>query len=410
MYSFYAFIIIKLHVLPGKLLRCMLLNHALTTINFVFLICSWFHGDIKRDDAERKLMFTTVGTFLVRRCLPHYTLCLKGLDKVYHYSIKYADTYFLTVRVQFDTLQELIAYYRSQTGGLCTKLSAPFQLTEPPPTTGLSRKTKKASEIDRSSIYLQRQLGRGEFCEVQEGVWNGIVGVAVKVFKSGNVLVPEFLSEIALMKQFRHINILQVYGVCTQEQPIYMVMELVKHGSLLSYLRGDGRSLKLSYLVDMGAQVASGMAYLEEKNYIHQELAARNILVSEGLVCKVADFGLARVIGKAESSVKWRAPEAALYGNFTIKSDVWSFGILLYELITYGCIPYPGMSNAQVLEALQTGYHMPCPKDCPESLYQIMLKCWEHDAASRLTFETLHWQLDEFFNLSEQIHKNLSLN
>jgi len=314
------------------------------------------------------------------------------------------------MRVQFDTLQELIAYYRSQPGGLCTELSAPFQLTEPPPTIGLSRKTKKASEIERSSVSLQKQLGRGQFCEVFEGVWNGIAGVAVKVFKSGTVLVPEFLSEIALIKQFRHINILQVYGVCTQEQPIYMITELVKRGSLLDYLRGDGCSLKLPQLVDMGAQVASGMAYLEEKNYIHQELAARNILVSEGLVCKVADFGLARVISEAEVSVKWRAPEAAVYGNFTVKSDVWSFGILLYELITYGGIPYPGMNNAQVLEALQTGYRMPCPKDCPESLYQIMLKCWEHDAASRLTFETLLWQLDEFFHLTEQIHKNLSLN
>ena len=215
----------------------------------------------------------------------------------------------------------------------------------------------------------------------------------------------EFLQEAALMKRLRHPNVLQLYAVCTREEPIYIVTELMKHGSLLEYLRGEGRSLKLPQLVDMSAQVAAGMAYLEEQNYIHQDLAARNILVGEHLICKVADFGFVRVIDEdiyeahtgAKFPMKWTAPEAAMYNRFTIKSDVWSFGIVLYEIITYGRVPYPGMTNAEVLEEIQTGYRMGCPPNCPKQLHDIMLDCWREEPANRLTFETLQWQLEEFF-------------
>ena len=159
------------------------------------------------------------------------------------------------------------------------------------------------------------------------------------------------------MKQFKHPKLVQLYGVCTKEEPIYIITELMTYGNLLEYLRGDGCSLRLPQLIDMGAQVASGMAYLEEKKYVHQDLTARNILVSENLICKVEGISMAHVnIYEAHTGVKfpirWTAPKAATTSCFTIKSDVWSFGILLYELITYGCPPYPGMTNAQVLEAL----------------------------------------------------------
>ena len=235
------------------------------------------------------------------------------------------------------------------------------------------------------------------------GIWNGTTEVAVKTLKPGTIKASEFLEEAALMKKLRHPNLIQLYAVCTKEEPIYIITELMKHGSLLEYLRGDGHSLKLRQLIDMGTQVASGMAYLEEKNYIHQDLAARNILVGENRICKVADYGLARVIDEDANKLnnfplnKWTAPEVALYSCFTIKSDVWSFGILLYELITYGQFPYPGMDNVQVLTVLQTGYRMQCPMGCPELLYEIMRDCWRDDATSRPTFETLQWKLEDFF-------------
>ena len=174
--------------------------------------------------------------------------------------------------------------------------------------------------------------------------------------------------------------------------------------------QGEGRMLQLRPLIDMAAQVAAGMAYLELHNYIHRDLAARNILVGENNICKVADFGLARLIADDEYNahdgakfpIKWTAPEAALYNRFSIKSDVWSFGVLLTELVTYGRIPYPGMSNAEVLQQLERGYRMPCPPNTPESLYQVMLDTWKKNPMDRPTFEALQWRLEDFFVLDGQ--------
>ena len=350
------------------------------------------------------LMFTSLGTFLVRGHTPNYYLCIKDVQRMKQYKIRYLDTgkYYFTVQVQFDTIQELVAYYSSQADCICTTLSTPCQLSEPPPTAGLSRQTNKAYEIERGLIHLKTRLGGGKFCDAWVGMWNGTTAVAVKVFKSGTVTSSEFLSEVVLMKQLQHTNIVQVYGLCAQEEPIYMVMELMKHGSLLEYLRGDGRSLKLPQLIDMGAQVAAGMAYLEFNNYIHRDLAARNVLLSENFTCKVADFGLARVIDEdiyeahtgAKFPIKWTAPEAAMYNHFTIKSDVWSFGILLYELITYGKLPYAGVTNAME-KVFSSGYRMPCPVGCPGQFYEIMKECWMEEAESRPSFEMLQWRLED---------------
>ena len=163
----------------------------------------------------------------------------------------------------------------------------------------------------------------------------------------------DFLAEAQIMKKLRHPKLIQLYAVCTLEEPIYIITELMKHGSLLEFLQGKGRTLKMPALIDMSAQIAAGMAYLEGQNYIHRDLAARNVLVGENNIVKIADFGLARLIKEDEYEarvgarfpIKWTAPEAANYSKFSIKSDVWSFGILLTELVTYGRIPYPGINN-----------------------------------------------------------------
>ena len=370
---------------------------------------------MKRDGAEKELMkpFNNYGSFLVRNSenIPgNYSISIRDREKVRHYRIHRLDVggFFLTRRVTFETIPELVQYYEKQADGLCVNLKAPCLISEKLQTPGLSREINESWEIDRKSIRLIKKLGAGQFAEVWMGVWNGTTEVAVKTLKPGTMGAHKFLEEVVLMKELRHLKLIQLYAVCTQEEPIYIITELMKHGSLLEYLRGDGRSLKLSQLIDMGAQVAAGMAYLEEKNYIHRDLAARNVLVSENLICKVADFGLARVIDEAKIPIRWTAPEGAMYSRFTIKSDVWSFGILLYELITYGRFPYPGMKNAQVLEALQNGYRMPCPMDCPEQLYEIMRECWRDDAASRPTFETLQWRMEDFFYNIEPSHRELA--
>ena len=156
------------------------------------------------------------------------------------------------------------------------------------------------------------------------------------------------------------------------------------------FILGKGRNLKLPQLIDMSAQIAAGMAYLESQNYIHRDLAARNVLVGDNNIVKIADFGLARLIKEDEYEarvgarfpIKWTAPEAANYSRFSIKSDVWSFGILLTELVTYGRLPYPGMTNAEVLSQVEHGYRMPMPPNCNPALYEIMLECWHKDPVS----------------------------
>ena len=359
--------------------------------------------------------FNNCGSFLVRdsETTPgDFNLCIRDTEKVRHYRIRRLDDggFFVTRRLTFETIPELIQYYEKQADGLCVNLKAPCLISEKQ-TAGLSREANEAWEIDINSIHFVKKLGAGQLSEVWMGVWNGTTKVAVKTRKPNAMSVHEFLEQVHFMKRLRHPKLIQLYAVCTKEEPIYIITEFMKHGSLLEYLRGDGRSLRLPQLIDMGAQVAAGMAYLEEQCYIHRDLAARNVLIGENLVCKISDFRSAKVLDddfyeaptEEKFPIKWTAPEGALYRRFTIKSDVWSFGILLYELITYGRFPYPGMTNAQVLDVLQTGFRMLCPMGCPEQLYEIMRECWKDDAASRPTFEVLQWRLEEFFTTDDGI-------
>lgn len=311
-------------------------------------------------------------------------------------------------------MKELVAHYKETAGGLCTQLQQPCPHIDTPTTIGLSHDTNDKWEIPRTSIRLLNKLGQGQFGEVWQGLWNETTPVAVKTLKSNTKANQDtanaFLQEAQIMKKLKHSKLVQLYAVCTKGDPIYIITELMTHGSLLDYLQSPiGHKLGLPHLVDMGAQVAKGMAYLEQCQYIHRDLAARNVLVGEKNIVKIADFGLSRIINNdeyiahegAKFPIKWTAPEAALYHKFTIKSDVWSFGILLTELITYGRIPYAGMTNSEVLRKVEVGYRMEQPNSCPDALYAMMLECWKARAEERPTFETLQWQLEDFFTIEK---------
>ncbi|KAL1479318.1 hypothetical protein MTO96_051944 [Rhipicephalus appendiculatus] len=385
---------------------------------------SWYFGKIKRIEAEKKLLLpeNEHGAFLVRDSESRrsdFSLSVRDGDTVKHYRIRQLDEggFFIARRTTFRTLLELVDHYANEADGLCVNLRKPCVQVEKPMTSGLSHSTRDQWEIERSSLKFVRKLGQGQFGEVWEGLWNNTTPVAIKTLKPGTMDPKDFLAEAQIMKKLRHQKLVQLYAVCTLEEPIYIITELMKHGSLLEFLQGKGRSLQLPQLIDMAAQIAAGMAYLEAQNYIHRDLAARNILVGDANVVKIADFGLARLIKEDEYEarvgarfpIKWTAPEAANYSKFSIKSDVWSFGILLTELVTYGRIPYPGMTNAEVLHQVEHGYRMPCPPGCPPALYEIMLETWHKDPMKRPTFETLQWKLEDFFTMEGSEYKEAAM-
>ncbi|XP_031630743.1 tyrosine-protein kinase Src42A isoform X2 [Contarinia nasturtii] len=380
----------------------------------------WYFRKIKRIEAEKKLLLpeNEHGAFLIRDSESRhndYSLSVRDGDTVKHYRIRQLDEggFFIARRTTFRTLQELVEHYSKDSDGLCVNLRSACVQIEKPVTEGLSHRTRDQWEIDRGSLKFVRKLGSGQFGDVWEGLWNNTTPVAIKTLKSGTMDPKDFLAEAQIMKKLRHQKLIQLYAVCTVEEPIYIITELMKHGSLLEYLQGKGRNLKLPQLIDMAAQIAAGMAFLESQNYIHRDLAARNVLVADNNIVKIADFGLARLIKEDEYEarvgarfpIKWTAPEAANYSKFSIKSDVWSFGILLTELVTYGRIPYPGMTNAEVLSQVEHGYRMPCPPNCTQPLYEIMLECWNKDPMRRPTFETLQWKLEDFFTLDPSDYK-----
>ena len=300
---------------------------------------------------------------------------------------------------------------------------------------------------DKSSIKYIRQLGQGNFGIVfyakAEGLFENEkeTEVAVKTLKeesSGEVL-ENFVREAKLMFNFDHKNIVKIYGVCMDTEPYYLVFEYMNKGDLAQFLRAnasslqrrlmnpfDGRprsrtestlsdeppSLSVDQLTDICKQIAVGMDYLASKNHIHRDLACRNCLVKScnsaqtesGLMVKIGDFGMSqnlyssdyyRVRGQVVLPVRWMSPEAIIYGKFTTESDVWSFGVVMWEVFSFAMQPYYGTSNEEVTESIRRHKILKKPSDCPNRLYEIMKMCWSLEPMHRPTFSELFDQLGE---------------
>ncbi|XP_015307242.1 tyrosine-protein kinase Fer isoform X3 [Macaca nemestrina] len=257
--------------------------------------------------------------------------------------------------------------------------------------------------LSHEDVTLGELLGKGNFGEVYKGTLKDKTSVAVKTCKEDlpQELKIKFLQEAKILKQYDHPNIVKLIGVCTQRQPVYIIMELVSGGDFLTFLRRKKDELKLKQLVKFSLDAAAGMLYLESKNCIHRDLAARNCLVGENNVLKISDFGMSRQedggvyssSGLKQIPIKWTAPEALNYGRYSSESDVWSFGILLWETFSLGVCPYPGMTNQQAREQVERGYRMSAPQNCPEDIFKIMMKCWDYKPENRPKFSELHKEL-----------------
>ncbi|KAM9426166.1 ephrin type-A receptor 5 [Pholidichthys leucotaenia] len=278
-----------------------------------------------------------------------------------------------------------------------------------------------AQEIDVSYISIERIIGAGEFGEVCSGPLRlpgkREIQVAIKTLKAGYTEQQrrDFLWEASIMGQFNHPNIIRLEGVITKSKPVMIITEYMENGSLDTFLKKNDGQFTVIQLVGMLRGIASGMRYLSDMGYVHRDLAARNILVNSNLVCKVSDFGLSRVLEDDPEAayttrggkipIRWTAPEAIAYRKFTSASDVWSYGIVMWEVMSYGERPYWEMSNQDVIKAVEESYRLPGPMDCPEALYHLMMDCWQRERSSRPKFDEIVCLLDKFIRNPSSLKK-----
>uniref|UniRef100_UPI003AB012A7 tyrosine-protein kinase ITK/TSK isoform X2 n=1 Tax=Centroberyx gerrardi TaxID=166262 RepID=UPI003AB012A7 len=371
----------------------------------------WYNKDITRGQAEELLMREgKEGGFMVRdsRHAGVYTVSVftkapgsngEKNPRVKHYQIRETETgeaaFYLAEKYLFNTIPELIHYHQHNAAGLITRLRHPVSQDR-----GCSQDPAKLCkdqwEVDPEELSLGQEVGSGQFGLVLEGRWRESK-VAVKMVREGAMSEEEFIEEARIMTRLSHCKLVQLYGVCTQHSPMYLVFEFMENGCLSDYLRARRGRLSQDVMLGMCLDVSEGMAYLESSNFIHRDLAARNCLVSKNNEVKVSDFGMTRFVldDQYTSSlgskfpVKWSAPEVIKYCKFSSKSDVWSFGVLMWEVYNEGRLPYEHRSNAEVVESLNAGLRLLKPRLAPQPIYLLMEWCWKEKPDDRPSFALL---------------------
>uniref|UniRef100_A0A8C7MGY7 Proto-oncogene tyrosine-protein kinase receptor Ret n=1 Tax=Oncorhynchus kisutch TaxID=8019 RepID=A0A8C7MGY7_ONCKI len=291
-------------------------------------------------------------------------------------------------------------------------------------------------EFPRKNLVLGKTLGEGEFGKVVKATAFRLKGkagyttVAVKMLKdhASHSELRDLLSEFTLLKQVNHPHVIKMFGACSQDGPMYLIVEYAKFGSLRNFLREsrkvgpsymsgndanrnssylenpDERALTMGDLISFAWQISRGMQYLAEMKLVHRDLAARNVLVAEGRKMKISDFGLSRDVYEEDSyvkrskgriPVKWMAIESLFDHIYTTQSDVWSFGVLLWEIVTLGGNPYPGIAPERLFNLLKTGYRMEKPENCTEEMYNLMLRCWKQESDKRPIFADISKELEK---------------
>uniref|UniRef100_A0A3Q3QSC0 Tyrosine-protein kinase SYK n=1 Tax=Monopterus albus TaxID=43700 RepID=A0A3Q3QSC0_MONAL len=404
----------------------------------------WFHGTITREDSEPRLQngSRTNGKFLIRERDSNgsYALCLLHEGQVMHYRIDRDRTQKLSIPdgKKFDTLCQLVEHYSYKPDGLLRVLTEPCPRPDGDigkishlssnmvisPSEAMPMDTEvyespyadpdelRSSTVDRNHLFLEDgELGSGNFGTVMKGIYKmrkTEKPVAVKILKNDDnnpAVRDEMLREANVMQQLDNPYIVRMIGICEAEN-LMLVMELAELGPLNKFLQKN-RQTSIKNITELVHQVSMGMKYLEEHNFVHRDLAARNVLLVTQHYAKISDFGLSKAVaedqnyykakGHGKWPVKWYAPECINYLKFSSKSDVWSFGVLMWEAYSYGQKPYKGMKGNDVMQMIESGKRMDAPGNCPPEMFDLMRTCWTYKADERPGFAVVEPRLREYY-------------
>ena len=355
----------------------------------------WYFGEISRDEAEKLLIYD--GDYLVRYSSGQrgFVISTRCRGAIKHFVVKKENGMYMFNKQGFMSVRSLLEHQQLEKQPLVGE----FYLLR-----AITRNEGDKWEITEKDLELMDKIGKGNFGYVYKGYMNSRSQlVAIKMCKSDALTdQDEFLREADILKQYRHPNIVEFIGVSQQAESIYIIMELMCGGDFLTFLRNKGLRERKHQLSSMVRDVSEGMSYLSSKDCVHRDLAARNCLIGENKSVKISDFGMSRQLSEGEYQmsttnkplpIKWTAPEALHKGLYTCQSDVWSYGILLWETFSCGSTPYPGMDSKTAIEKIESGFRLPAPSGTPQHIYTLMRNCWEYDPQDRPRFQEIAPQL-----------------
>uniref|UniRef100_A0A4W5Q5E0 Tyrosine-protein kinase n=1 Tax=Hucho hucho TaxID=62062 RepID=A0A4W5Q5E0_9TELE len=344
----------------------------------------WYNKDITRGRAEELLMAEgKEGAFMVRDSRQAGVYTVSVFTKAPGQSeAEETSKFYLAEKYLFMTIPELIQYHQHNAAGLITRLRHPIsqgrESFQSP-----AELSEDQWEVDPAELILGEEVGSGQFGLVLQGRWRER-SVAVKMVREGAMSEEDFKEEARVMTMLSHCKLVQLYGVCTQHSPMCLVFELMEQGCLSDYLRARRGRMSQDTLLGMCLDVSEGMAYLESNNFIHRDLMHTDnrvcpLLSSPVLSCPTR-FVLDDQYTSSQGSkfpIKWSSPEVIKYCKFSSKSDVWSFGVFMWEVYTEGRLPYENRSNGEVVEALNAGLRLLKPRQAPEAVHLLMEWCWK---------------------------------